>query len=69
MKIVNQAKAGIIESEGFYIKKRLRGYAILDTRTNFTLGQYPTLSRAEIIFDEMKRNFVSPNKDYYIMPN
>lgn len=68
MKILSQEKGIIVESEGFYTCQELSDYVIKDSKTRLVLGRYATYERLRIVFNEMLRNFVRPNKDYYSMP-
>lgn len=68
MKILSQKKGAIVESEGFYMCEEFACYAIKDSKTHLTLGEYVIRERVCRIFDEMTREFVNPSKACYYMP-
>lgn len=68
MKIVNQSRTGVFESEGFFIRTDIGEYSIIDSKTRLELGAYDTREQALLVFDEMRRNFIRPDRECYIMP-
>lgn len=68
MKIIGAIGDTIVDSDGFYVDLDIPGSRIIDTRTGIVLGSYRSIGRTKAVFNEMKENFIRPNKPCYVMP-